>query len=267
MTTNSTILIIDDEPNLRRSLALILQQSGYSVTTAANAREALQNLQAGAYDLAFLDLKLPDRNGMDLLPELRRLYPDMPILILTAHATLETAMEAVRQGARDYLLKPVVPQHILTRVAEVLAEQAQPRRRREIETEVQSLLAELRLLDDRGTPATELLTRVPPTDPARLLRRGPFTLDLHTRHAMVDERVVPLPPTTFDYLAVLLRHSPDTVAYETLVLEAQGYHMPRAEAREMVHWHIHELRKALEPDAPQPRFIITVRHIGYRLVM
>ncbi len=90
MTTNA-ILIIDDEPNLRRSLALILQRADYSVATTADAREALQALQAGAYDLAFLDLKLPDRSGMHLLPELRRLYPNMPILILTAHATLETA--------------------------------------------------------------------------------------------------------------------------------------------------------------------------------
>lgn len=266
MALANTILIIDDEPNLRRSLALILQRAGFTVTTAADAREALQNLQAGVYDLAFLDLKLPDRSGMNLLPELRHLYPDMPILILTAHATLETAMEAVRQGARDYLLKPVDPQHILARVAEVLAEQAQPKRRREIESEVQYLLAELRQLDDHSAPLTELLAKVPPTDPARLLRRGLFTLDLHTRHALFDDRYVPLPPTTFDYLTTLVRHSPDPVAYETLVLEAQGYTLPRSEAREMVRWQIHELRKALEPDAQNPRYIITVRHVGYRLV-
>ena len=99
MTTSGTILIIDDEPNLRRSLALILQRAGHTVTTAADAQEALQNMQAGAFDLAFLDLKLPDRSGISLLPELRQLQPDMPILILTANATLETAIAAVRQGA------------------------------------------------------------------------------------------------------------------------------------------------------------------------
>ena len=73
MTATHTILIIDDEPNLRHSLALILQRASYTVTTAADAHEALQNLQAGAYDLTFLDLKLPDRSGMNLLPELRQL--------------------------------------------------------------------------------------------------------------------------------------------------------------------------------------------------
>lgn len=267
MTTAGTILIIDDELNLRRSLALILQRAGHAVTTAADAREALQNMQAGAFDLAFLDLKLPDRSGMSLLADLRQRQPDMPILILTAHATLDTAIAALRQGARDYLLKPIDPPHILARVKEVLAEQAWPKRRREIEAEVQNLMAELRQMNDCEPPPTEVPTQLPPIDPARWLQRGPFTLDLHTRHAMLDDRAVPLPPTTFDYLVTLVRHAPDPVAYETLVLEAQGYKLPRTEAREMVRWQIHELRKALETDAQHRRFIFTVRHIGYRLVM
>ncbi len=267
MTTTGTILIIDDEPNLRRSLALILQRAGHTVTTAADAREALQNLQAGAFVLAFLDLKLPDRSGISLLPELRQLQPDLPILIVTANATLDTAITAVRQGARDYLLKPIDPPRILARVEEVLAEQARPKRRREIEAEVQNLLAELRQMTEFEPSPAEVLTKLPPTDPARWLRRGPFALDLHTRHAMLDEVYVPLPPTTFDYLVSLVRHAPDPVAYETLVLEAQGYKLPRAEAREMVRWQIHELRKALEPDSQQQRFIITIRHVGYRLVI
>ena len=264
MTTNA-ILIIDDEPNLRRSLALILQRAGYSVATAGTAHEALQSLQAGAYDLAFLDLKLPDRNGMQLLPEIRRLYPKMPILILTAHATLETAMEAVRQGARDYLLKPIDPQKIVARVGEVLAEQAYARRRHEIESEVETLFSKLRQMDAPQVASTEPAA-TPPVDQARFLRRGMFTLDLQTRHVELDGRSITLPPTTFDFLCSLVRHSPSPVAYETLVLEAQGYALPRSEAREMVRWQIHELRKALETDAQQPQCIITVRHIGYRLV-
>src|SRR4030067_2410988 len=109
-TTSHSILIIDDEPNLRRSLGLILQREGYSITTASNASEAIQLLQAGAYDLAFLDIKLPDQNGIQLLPQIKALYPDMPILILTAHATLDTAILAVRLGARDYLLKRIAPE-------------------------------------------------------------------------------------------------------------------------------------------------------------
>ena len=69
MTAAKSILIIDDEPNLRRSLALILQREGYTVTTAGNAQEANKCLEAGPYSLVFLDLKMPDINGLDLLPE------------------------------------------------------------------------------------------------------------------------------------------------------------------------------------------------------
>ena len=131
MASSYSILIIDDEPNLRRSLGLILQRSGYSITTASNAYEAIQLLQAGAYDLTFLDIRLPDQNGIQLLPQIKEIYPDMPVLILTAHATLDTAIEAVRLGARDYLLKPIDPEGILSRVESILSEH-KPKRVREI---------------------------------------------------------------------------------------------------------------------------------------
>jgi DNA-binding response OmpR family regulator len=266
MTSAHTILIIDDEPNLRRSLALILQRAGYAVTTADNAAQVHQCLEAGAYDLVFLDLKMPDINGLDLLPQIRARYAEMPVLILTAHATLDSAIEAVRKGARDYLLKPIDPEVILCRVSEVLAEQHLPRRRREIVGEIQTLLNELNdvdglVLDNGGT------VPIPPTaDPARTLRRGPFVLDLHARYASVADQVVPLSPTAFDYLATLVRHSPNPVSYETLVMESQGYKTTPVEAREMARWRIHELRKALEADTRNPTYIITVRDVGYRLV-
>src|SRR4030066_2315314 len=120
MGTNHSILIIDDEPYLMRSLGLILQRAGYNITTAANAAEAIHLLQAGAFDLTFLDIKLPDQNGIQLLPQIRELYPEMPIFILTAHATLDTAIGAVRSGAKDYLLKPIDPETILNRVQALL---------------------------------------------------------------------------------------------------------------------------------------------------
>jgi DNA-binding NtrC family response regulator len=109
MTANVSILIVDDEDNLRRTLALILQREGYTVTTAASVMEARGCILAAKFDLVFLDLKLPDASGLTLLPEMRSQYPDMPVLILTAHDKLGAALEAVRGGARDYLLKPIRP--------------------------------------------------------------------------------------------------------------------------------------------------------------
>jgi DNA-binding response OmpR family regulator len=266
MPTGNTILIIDDEANLRRSLSLILQRSGYKVTCACSATEGMQFLLAGSYDLTFLDIKMPDRSGMSILPEIRQQYPDMPVLILTAHASLDTAIEAVRQGARDYLLKPIDPQQILLRTREVLTEQSQPKRRREITAQIQNLLAELHHIDGAETSMEPLLSALPPTDPARFLRCGVFALDLHTRHASFNNQHIALSPTNFDYLVTLLRHSPDPVPYQTLVRESQGYDLSRAEAREISRWQIHELRKVLEEDPHKPHFILTVRDVGYRLI-
>jgi len=121
MPSKHAILIIDDDPNLCRTLALILTRAGYRVTTATHAHEALQYLQTGAYDLVFLDLKMPDIDGLTLLPEIRRCYPETPVLILTAYATPESTVEAIRRGARDYLSKPIDPGYILARVYAILA--------------------------------------------------------------------------------------------------------------------------------------------------
>jgi DNA-binding response OmpR family regulator len=121
MTRKATILVVDDEENLRRTLALILQREGYSVTTAASVGEARECLKAGAIDLVFLDVKLPDASGLTLLTEMRDQYPGVPVLILTAHDKLGVALEAVRNGAHDYLLKPVDPPILIARVKEVLA--------------------------------------------------------------------------------------------------------------------------------------------------
>jgi DNA-binding NtrC family response regulator len=120
MVAKRSILVIDDEENLRNSLALILQREGYAVSTAGNVQEARQCLQGDSFGLVFLDLKMPETNGMALLPEMHERFPHMPVLVLTAHDKLDAALEAVREGARDYLLKPVDPPVIIQRVREVL---------------------------------------------------------------------------------------------------------------------------------------------------
>ena len=267
MSISNSILIIDDDVNLRRSLALILNKAGYSVTSAANGQEALQYLQAGAYDLSFLDLKMPDANGIDILPQIRSIYPDMPVLILTAHATLESAIEAVRKGARDYLIKPIDPPLILTRVEEIMIEQRQPKRRREIVNEIQGLLAELRQFDQSESQTPSLLQTLSSTDPARFLQCGPITLDLHARHVKIGDRFIQLSPTAFDYMVTLVRHSPNPISYETLVMESQGYKTSLYEARDLARWRVHELRRALELENQGEKYIITVRGVGYRLVV
>jgi len=267
MTPQNTILVVDDEKGLRMSLSLILQKENYRVETSANAEDALECLQSHEYDLMFLDLNMPGMGGIDLLVEAHRQYPHMAVLILTAHAALESAIQAVRLGARDYLIKPVEPVLILTRVAEILAESEQPARKTEIISQIQGLLAELQKLEGPDSTPTSALAALPPADPARFLNKGNFELDLHARHAALNGKYIPVTGIYFDYLGTLLRHAPKPVTYKTLVKESQGYDVAFGEARDLARWRIHELRKVIEADPQRPRYILTMRGTGYRLAV
>jgi DNA-binding response OmpR family regulator len=267
MTAQNTILIVDDEDRLRLSLSLILQKENYRVETAANAEEALDYLKRHEYDLMFLDLNLPGIRGIDLLIEIHKRVPHMPVLILTAHAALESAIQAIRLGARDYLIKPAEPVEILTRVSEILAEREQPARKKEIVSQIQTLLAELQRMEGEETTPTGTLTALPAADPARFIKKGKFELDLHARHVMLNGKYVPVAGIYFDYLSTLVRHAPKVVEYKTLVKESQGYDVAAAEARDLARWRIHELRKMIEADPEEPQYILTVRGTGYRLTI
>jgi DNA-binding response OmpR family regulator len=267
MIPQKTILIVDDEDQLRLSLSLILQKEKYRVETVANAEAALDRLKSHEYDLMFLDLNMPGLSGIDLLAEVHRQAPHMPVLILTAHAGLDSAIQAVRLGARDYLIKPVEPVLILTRVAEILAESEQPARKKEIVGQIQALLAELQRLEGENATPTNTLAALPSADPARFLKKGMFELDLHARHATLNGKYIPVTGIYFDYLTTLLRYAPKAVAYKTLVKESQGYDVAIAEARDLARWRIHELRKVIESDPEQPQYILTVRGIGYRMAI
>jgi DNA-binding NtrC family response regulator len=118
---SKSILVVDDDQNLRRSLALILERAGYQVVTAGRACDALDCLEASNYDLVILDIMMPD-NGLTLLPKILVLYPYLQILILTAHSSAETTFELERLGAHSHLVKPVTPERILESVGTMLSQ-------------------------------------------------------------------------------------------------------------------------------------------------
>lgn len=115
------ILLIDDDVNLRRSLRLALGTMNHQVTEARDSTQALDLLAHGLFEVAFLDLRLGREDGLTLLPELLRLAPGLDVIVMTAYATMETAIEALRRGAFDYLPKPFTPDHlrlVLNRIAQ-----------------------------------------------------------------------------------------------------------------------------------------------------
>jgi DNA-binding NtrC family response regulator len=101
-----TILIIDDEEIIREALEALLSGDGHTVKTASTALEGLEMLQAGSFDAVLLDLMLPDRNGLDVLEDIRRLDEDLPVVMVTAYGTIDNAVTATKQGAFHYFTKP-----------------------------------------------------------------------------------------------------------------------------------------------------------------
>jgi len=263
MKNSGRILIIDDEVVLRQTLARVLQQAGFEATSAENAEQALAFLKSTSFDLVYLDLRMPGLHGLDALKLIHEQYPTLPVVLFTAQPDLNSAVEALRNGATDYLLKPLKPQVIIERTQSILATQQKEKRKREITQQIDSLQAELRNIEQGIVP--EVNTPAPSRD--RFMKRGPLVLDLHARRLTIDEQVINLPPTSFDYLLVLARHAPDVVDYQTLVAEAQGYQAEARDAQELTKWHIHQLRQAFDKDTQNPSYLINVRGKGYRLVI
>jgi two-component system response regulator PilR (NtrC family) len=114
------ILVVEDEEGVRESLVAVLGEEGYQVTAAADGGEALDLLKRQEFDLVLSDLRLPGADGLTLLRHTRESAPQTLFLLMTAHATVETAVEALRQGAQDYLLKPVLFEDLLHKIQSLL---------------------------------------------------------------------------------------------------------------------------------------------------
>ncbi|HMG23940.1 MAG TPA: sigma 54-interacting transcriptional regulator, partial [Kofleriaceae bacterium] len=167
---STRVLIVDDERNIRATLTVCLEAFGCEVTGVATAEAALAALERAPHDVCFLDLKLGDASGMDLLPQLLALRPELAVIVITAYATFDTAVEAIKRGALDYLPKPFNPSQIRYLVERVAQRQA----------------IERRIVDLEGHLAEE----VPGIDLATESPRMRATLDLATRAATADAPIL-----------------------------------------------------------------------------
>ena len=107
-----SVLVIDDEKNIRHTLRVCLEAMGAKVADAAGAQAAVEAMERGRYDVAFLDLRLGNDSGLDVIPRLLAESPNLTIVVVTAYGTIETAVQAMRRGAWDYLPKPFTPAQI-----------------------------------------------------------------------------------------------------------------------------------------------------------
>jgi NtrC-family two-component system response regulator AlgB len=183
------LLIIDDEASLRRTLRTALDSMGHGVAEAADGRQALDALTRRRFDLAFLDLKLGKEQGLDVLPELLRAAPELHVVIITAHASLDTAIEAMRKGAFDYLPKPFTPNQLRVVLDRSALVRGLRNRVAALEEQVGHLTPDVEL--DTEEPAVrkalDVAFQVAPTDATVLLRgesgtgKGVLARAVHTR--------------------------------------------------------------------------------------
>jgi DNA-binding response OmpR family regulator len=264
MTSVGKVLIIEDEEHLRSTLTRVLQRAGCEVYGAGDGRQALLRLGSTQVDLVYLDIHLPEMNGLEVLQEIRKTDSTLPVILFTAYASLKSALDAIRLGATDYLVKPIDPEVFVARTRVILAEQAIERRKRQIREQMAALQDELQNLEiERDVPPPSIFS----TDVSdRFIKRGHFILDLQAQRATLGDRVLSLPPTAFAYLMVLIRHAPDAVDYKALAAEAQGYEVESSEASELAKYHIHVLRQAIDVKPGQPGYILNMRGVGYRVL-
>jgi len=120
-----SILVVEDDKTILETLKDILETEGYSVDTTETGQEAIQKSKAKFYNLALLDIKLPDMEGTELLTKLHENLPKMVKIMITGYPSLENAVEALNQGADAYVIKPVEPKKLLALIEEKLEEQRQ----------------------------------------------------------------------------------------------------------------------------------------------
>ena len=155
MTENARILIIDDDENIRRVLETILTDEGYSVECAENAYRGIEKSENGFFNIALVDVRLPDMEGIELLPKLRSTKPKMRKIIVTGYPTLQNAISAVNNGANAYVMKPFDVEKILNTIKEQLQKQKEEKLSNE-ENVVEFIETRIKELESKEKNATKL---------------------------------------------------------------------------------------------------------------
>jgi len=220
------ILVVDDEPQIRRALRLALRANGYAVREAASGGEALDRLAERSPDLVILDLVLPDMDGVEVCRRVRE-WSRVPVIVLSAHGEDDTKVRALDEGADDYVTKPF---------------------------SMPELLARMRAALRRGQTAEGV-------EP--VIRAGDVEIDLPRRLVLRGANEVHLTPTEYALLRSLCQHAGRVITHGQLLRSAMG--PGHEDAMSLLRFHILSLRRKLENDPSAPTLIVTEPGVGYRL--
>lgn len=225
--TQAYVLVVDDEPQIRRALRVALRANGYEVQEASTGEEGLDAAAARPPDLVILDLGLPDIDGIDVCRRLRE-WSQVPVIVLSAHGDDEAKVRALDEGADDYVTKPF---------------------------SIPELLARMRVSLRHAAGLAE--------QQASVMRFGEVELDFNRRIVTREGEEVHLTPTEYNLLRFLAQHAGRVITHGHLLRTLLG---PGAEdATGTLRFHVAGLRKKLEPDPSDPQLLVTEPGVGYRL--
>ena len=221
------ILVVDDEPAIRRALRAPLLELGFNVGEASRGEEALQALRAVTYDVVLLDINMPGIGGIETLRRIRAFAPRLPILMLTVRDGEEEKVEALELGADDYITKPFSTRELIARIRTAVRRVAAPARPEDAPIEI-----------------------------------GEIRLDV-VKHAVTKRaQAVHLTRKEFDVLHCLMSRAGRVVTYAKLLTAVWG-----ADCREEVEYlrtFVRQLRKKIEDDPSNPIYLLTDVYVGYR---
>ena len=227
------ILIVDDDPGLRRLLERFLSEQGYRVRAVENVEQMDRLLSRELFQLLVLDLMLPGEDGLSACRRLREANNQVPVIMLTAKGDEASRIQGLEGGADDYLAKPFNPRELLARIKAVLRRQA-------------PLVP--------GAPGSEDAT----------VSFGEYELSLATRELRKGDEVHMLTTGEFAVLKALVQHAREPLTRDKLMNLARGREWDALERS--IDVQISRLRRLIEPDPSKPRYIQTVWGVGYVFV-
>jgi two-component system KDP operon response regulator KdpE len=225
--TSSTVkvLIVDDEPPIRRLLRVGLGAEGYAISEAGSAKDAIEHVKLDRPDLILLDLGLPDMPGHELLRQWRDEFVDLPILILSSRTDEAGIVKALELGADDYVTKPFGMKELVARIRVALRHKLQQQGEKPI------------------------------------FQTGELSVDLVKRIVKLGDKEIKLSPKEYDILRVLVQHAGKVLTHQHLLNQVWG----GSNDVQYLRVYVRQLRQKLEKTPDQPQYITTETGVGYRL--
>lgn len=268
METTPKILIVDDEQNILLYLSEALEDEGYDIVTKANGKDAITALEKEQFDLLLVDLKLKDVDGLEVMREAKKYSPDTVVIMLTGHGSLESAMEAIRYGAFDYLLKPSSVQDLKSSIKRGLDKRQEELNQKRLAQQARQFAraviegGEIAMGNESAVSRAAVKDGPRPDD--ETINVSDVVVDVKKHEVRRGTELLNLTPTEFNLLVTLMNNAGRVLSCKYLVKQVHNYDLSEFDSRSMIRVHIKHLRHKIERDPNNPEYILNVRGLGYK---